>query len=112
MSETTAPPARHANGRFGPGNPGRRAGARNQISHRVAMAILEDFEANQDEVLQRLRTCFTPAYFALLLRLLDRQLQAETASADECVDAELGLMFQRVRAAVDSAPAPHRINGD
>ena len=29
MSDSPAP-ARHANGRFGPGNPGRRAGARNQ----------------------------------------------------------------------------------
>ncbi len=42
MPDTAAPanhaPARHPNGRFGPGNPGRRAGARNHVSHRAAMA--------------------------------------------------------------------------
>ena len=77
-SDSSAP-ARHANGRFGPGNPGRRAGARSRVSHRAAMAILQDFELHKGSVLERLRTQFAPAYFAVLTRLLDRELQVETA---------------------------------
>ena len=86
MSDVPALIVRHANGRFGPGNPGRRAGALNRISHRAAMAILEDFESNGDELLARLRRAYAPAYFAVLLRFLDRRLQAETPAFDD--DAE------------------------
>jgi hypothetical protein len=49
------PPARHADGRFGPGNPGRRPGSRNRASHRALTAILDDFHDNKDVVLPRLR---------------------------------------------------------
>jgi hypothetical protein len=43
-------PARHANGRFGPGNPGRPRGSRNRTSRRMALALLEQFEAQGAEV--------------------------------------------------------------
>jgi len=83
MPQTPALTARHANGRFGPGNPGRRAGARNRISHRAAMAILQDFELHRDEVLQDLRRGYPPAYLAILLRLLDRELQSEPPAFED-----------------------------
>lgn len=57
--ETSPPPARHADGRFGPGNPGRRPGSRNRASHRALTAILDDFHDNKDVVLPRLRQYFT-----------------------------------------------------
>ena len=88
MPDTTAP-ARYSNGRFGPGNPGRRAGSRNQISHRAAMAIMEDFELNQEDVLKKLRSDFTPAYFAVLARLMDRQLRVDAPMADEWSDVDV-----------------------
>jgi hypothetical protein len=99
MQDTTAP-ARYSNGRFGPGNPGRRAGARNQISHRAVMAILEDFELNEKNVLVRLRNEFTPAYFAVLTRLLDRQLQVDSPLVDEWSDAEAARVYDLARRAV------------
>jgi hypothetical protein len=100
------PPARYANGRFGPGNPGRRAGARNRISHRATMAILEDFELHRGEVLDRLRRYFTPAYFAILTRLLDRELQTETPALDDYSDAELVRIVQLARAALNNVNDP------
>ena len=133
-------PARYANGRFGPGNPGRRAGARNLVSHRAAMAILEDFELHQGEVLELLRRGYTPAYFAILTRLLDRGLQVETPVFDDYSQAELAQTANLARRALtlnedprtallelegvlvnplgidppslDLSASPHRINGD
>jgi len=100
------PPARHANGRFGPGNPGRRAGARGRVSHRAALAILEDFEQHRDEVLELLRRSYTPAYFAILTRMLDRELKAETPAIDDYSDAELAHTVRLARLALTANPAP------
>jgi len=57
-------------GRFATGGTGRPAGARNKVSRRVAQAILADFEANQHEVLPRLRQWFLPQYVSLIARLV------------------------------------------
>ena len=105
MSDT-ASPARHANGRFGPGNPGRRAGARNRVSHRAAMAILDDFELHKDELLQRLRIYHAPAYFAILTRLLDRELRNETPAFDDCDDVELARTLALARSALTPDQSP------
>jgi hypothetical protein len=108
MSDTadTTLPARYANGRFGPGNPGRRAGARNRVSHRAAMAILEDFELHRGEVLDRLRRLFTPAYFAILTRLLDRELQVEAPAFDDYSEAELARTVLLARSALNGCADP------
>jgi hypothetical protein len=99
MSDTPAP-ARHANGRFGPGNPGRRNGARNRVSHRAAMAILEDFELHKDELLHRLRIYHAPAYFAILNRLLDRELQNDAPALDDYDEVELARTVALARSAL------------
>lgn len=128
-------PARHANGRFGPGNPGRRAGARHRVSHRAAMAILQDFELHKADVLKTLRISYTPAYFAILVRLLDRELKVEAPTFDDYSDAELARTVLLARSALngyadprtalleldsalvnqtslDPAASAHRVNGD
>ena len=51
---------RDPGGRFSAGNPGRRVGSRNRVSKRVALAILDDFEANQGDLLARTRRCWEP----------------------------------------------------
>ena len=128
-------PARHANGRFGAGNPGRRTGARNRVSHRAAMAILDDFELHKDDLLKRLRIYHAPAYFAILNRLLDRELKTETPMLDDYDEVELARTVALAHSALSlnqnpriallalegvlvgqssldpTAPA-HRINGD
>jgi hypothetical protein len=137
MSDTSSPAllARYANGRFGPGNPGRRTGARNRVSHRAAMAILRDFELREGEVLERLRKYFTPAYFAILVRMLDRELKIEAPTFEDYSEEELartvllarsalnGCADPRTalieldsalvkRASLDPAASAHRVNGD
>jgi hypothetical protein len=99
MPDTHAP-ARHADGRFGSGNPGRPAGARSRVSHRAAMAILEDFELHKDDVLKCLRVHYTPAYFAILTRLLDRELRNETPTLDDRDEAELARTVALARSAL------------
>ena len=133
-TDTSTLPVRHANGRFGPGNPGRRTGARNRVSHRAAMAILQDFELHKDTVLKLLRQSYTPAYFAILMRLLDRALQVEAPSFDDYSEAELARTVLVARSALNGYADPrvalleldsalvsqssldpasaHRINGD
>ncbi len=98
------------------------------------MAILEDFESHGAEVLGRLRRHFTPAYFAILVRLLDRQLQIETAEAEDLSDSEVRdtvnlarralslnenhrtalIELEQVLQSARAGPAleAHRINGD
>ena len=99
------------------------------------MAILEDFELHQEEVLKRLRNYFTPAYFAILTKLLDRQLQVETLALDDYSQDELAQTARLARQCLtvnedpltalielesvlvnqtrlDPAPSAHRIYGD
>ena len=127
--------ARNANGRFGPGNSGRRTGAHNRVSHRAATAILDDFELHKEDVLNRLRIYHAPAYFAILTRLLDRELQNEVPALDDYDEAELARTVALARSALslndnprlallelegvlvgqaslDSSAETHRIAGD
>ena len=108
MTDTSTPalPARYANGRFGPGNPGRRIGARNRVSHRAAMAILQDFELHKSDVLTLLRQSYTPAYFAILMRLLDRELQVETPAFDDYSEEELARTVLLARSALNGYADP------
>ena len=59
MTLAAEPPARYANGRFGPGNPSRPLGSRNRASQRAIMSILDDFEVNRVHVLDKMRRHFT-----------------------------------------------------
>jgi hypothetical protein len=93
-------PARYTDGRFGPGNPGRRAGSRNEASRRVVMGILEHFEKNRDAILDRLGGQYTPAYAGLLARLLPRQVELAPSPIDEVSDTEIARMLRGVRATV------------
>ena len=102
----TAPPARYANGRFGPGNPGRRIGARSRVSHRAVMAILEDFELHKDAVMKRLREYHAPAYFAILNRLLERELKAEAPSLDDYSEGEIAQTIRLARQVLSSNEDP------
>jgi hypothetical protein len=85
MSDS-APLARYPDGRFGPGNPGRRAGARNKMSHRAAMAILEDFEVHKDKLMEGMRYAHKVAYFTAMLQFVGRHL--ENGALDEPLGAD------------------------
>jgi hypothetical protein len=107
-SRLDPPPGRLANGQFTLGNPGRRAGSRNRASHRVVMAILNDFERNRIDVLEHLRRKFPVNYFDTLARLTP-QLMA--GSGDTChedwTDSEAAQIVYRARQVLATAPNPH-----
>jgi hypothetical protein len=124
-----APPARYANGRFGPGNPGRLAGARNRMSHRTVMRILEDFDLHSPVLLDRMRKSFTPAYFEILCRMLEKTPPDEPRALAEISDVEAASLLGHVRTCLQvvespraalveldamllAGPESHRINGD
>jgi hypothetical protein len=104
MTDATATPhtlGRHANGRFGPGNPGRRPGSRNRASHRAVLAILDDFEMHQEQVLGRLREFFTPHYIDIVSRLLPRQIEVAAPDLDSYSEAEIAHVVRQARSALD-----------
>ena len=73
----------------------------------TAMAILQDFELHRGEVLERLRKYFTPAYFAILVRMLDRELRVETPAFDDYSEAELARTVLLARSALNGYADPH-----
>lgn len=93
-------PVRYSDGRFGPGNPGRRPGSRNTASHRMVLGVLEHFERNRDTILDRLGKQYTPAYAGLLGRLAPRQVELAPSILEHISDAEIARMLRGVRATV------------
>jgi hypothetical protein len=98
---TPALPARYENGRFGPGNPGRRPGARGRMGNRVIMAILEDFLVNKDLALKNARFENPIAYLNTLLKLLPSADAAEPADLRAWPDADVETALTRVHAALE-----------
>ena len=95
------PSERDANGRFARGNPGRPFGSRNRVSKRVARAILRDFEANQAELLPRMRDWFLPQYLSLVGRLLPRAAEdGGSPELDGLREAEAARLIADARAAL------------
>ena len=75
MDDTPTPtrgPARYADGRFGPGNPGRPLGSRNRVAKRIALGLLHHYAAHEDDILERLERFHFPDYVRLISRLLPR----------------------------------------
>jgi hypothetical protein len=99
-------PGRQANGQFAHGNPGRRAGSRNRASHRVVMAILEDFEQNKIDVLERLRYMHTTSYFSTLARLAPPLMESGEPDAETWSDAEAAQIIARARQMLACQPNP------
>lgn len=112
MTDTSANPptstGRQANGRFGPGNPGRRPGSRNRMSHATMMAILDDFDQHKRALLQVLRTRQSAKYFNTFARLAPRMLKNEIADFDGYSDAEAAGILARVRQVLADTTDPRR----
>jgi hypothetical protein len=107
MDGSEIPPVRDAHGRFAAGNKGRPFGSRNRVSKRVARAILADFEAHQDEVLEKLRRWFAPQYVSLVARLLPRvnESGAGVELDDALEQAETATIAAALRAALERLEA-------
>jgi len=95
----SAPPAlaRHENGRFGPGNPGRKPGSRGRRGSRVVAAILDDFMENKEAALKHFRYNSSPAYLNTIVKLLPAQSEVELSNVSGWSDAEVDEAMKRVR---------------
>ncbi|HEY2178141.1 MAG TPA: hypothetical protein VGH15_06115 [Caulobacteraceae bacterium] len=101
--ETTAPPARHASGRFGPGNPGRPPGSRNRMPSHAARAILDHFEANRERLLDELiaRPDQRGLYIRLVSRLLPREVEAPDVEPPARTAGEVAAVYAEARMLLD-----------
>lgn len=89
-------PARYADGRFGPGNPGRPLGSYNRASRRAALAILNHFEAIQHNFLDKLEYN-SAMYIALLSKVLPRQIEIGASGLAGISDLEVIKAFAAAR---------------
>ena len=99
-------PTRQCGGRFGPGNPGRRIGARAKASHKVVMAILEDFQFHRHEVLKNIRASDAQAYLATVMRLLPAMDELETEPAEPLTLDQAAKVARRVRQTLGQGEEP------
>lgn len=65
------------------------------------MTILEDFEANHEVVLERLRKIHTEHYIDVITRLLPLQIDVTTPDGPAWSEAELADVVRQARAALD-----------
>ncbi|HEY5107817.1 MAG TPA: hypothetical protein VII73_13790 [Caulobacteraceae bacterium] len=109
MDDPSSPSGRHADGRFANGHKGgRRHGSRNRVSHRVLMAIFDDFEAHKAELLNRLRVTYTPDYFRTLARLAPSMLADDRPEFENHSDAEASRLVSRLRQVLAATENPRR----
>jgi hypothetical protein len=96
-----AAPTRDAHGRFAAGNAGRRKGSRNRASNRLAMALLDDFSANEADNIERLRRWFFPQYVQLMARFLPREAGGSRPDFEAYSAEETARVTATARAALD-----------
>jgi hypothetical protein len=95
-------PARYADGRFGPGNPGRPMGSVNRASRRAALVLLEHFQANQALFLDKMVDGSVEnrrIYAGLISHVLPRQVEVGPSDATPICEEELKKAIARVRMA-------------
>ena len=83
MDETSGRgPARRADGRFGPGNPGRRRGSQNRMSQRIALGLLRHYAEHEAEILERLKRGHFKDYMRLIGQMLPRDPDVDAPDLD------------------------------
>ena len=93
--------ARHVDGRFGPGNPGRPRGSRNRISGRIALGLLQHYAQHEAEILDRLRRHFFADYMRLIGRMLPRNAGPETPDVEAMSPEDVARVTRAVRRALN-----------
>lgn len=97
-------PARYANGRFGPGNPGRLPGSRNRITQRIALSLLNHYEANEAQYLEKLSSWQGfPQFMRLIERMLPRELEDGAPELAALSSEDAARVTRAVRTALDRA---------
>jgi hypothetical protein len=92
---------RNSQGRWIKGNPGRVRGSRNRITHRVVMALLDDFQCYEEENIERLRRWYFPIYVQLMARFLPRETGAGGPDFGSYSPEEMARVVAAAREAMD-----------
>lgn len=91
---------RLADGRFGPGNPGRPRGSRNRMTNEVVMVLLDDFWRNEADVIAKARRWFLPDYLRFLARFLPRETRPAGPDLASYGPAEQAALVAAAKAAL------------
>jgi hypothetical protein len=94
-------PARHADGRFGPGNTGRPLGSRNRVSKRIALSLLNHYAEHEAEILDRLSRQHFIEYMRLIGRMLPRPPADGQPDLESMPPEDEARVVDAVRAAVE-----------
>jgi hypothetical protein len=101
MTDMHLTAGRDAGGRFAAGNTGRPRGSRNRVTNRLAMALLDDFAANEGETIERLRRSYFPQYVQLMGRFVAGAAGAARPDFSDYGAAETASVAAAVRAALE-----------
>ena len=101
MSDTSAAFPRDEAGRFKAGNPGRPKGSRNRMTNRLAMALLDDFSANEADNIERLRRWHFQQYVQLMGRFLPRVTNEARSDFSDYSAEETAMTAAAVREALE-----------
>jgi hypothetical protein len=63
----------------------------------MVLTILKDFEANQAELLERLRHTYTPSYFNTLARMLPQMAHTDVSEVGDYSDAQAARLTRSLR---------------
>ena len=98
-------PIRDANGRFGPGNPGRPAGARGRMSRRIALGLLRHYADHEAEILERLSRRYFADYMRLIGQMLPRDPGVEAPDLQTLPPQDAARVTRAVRCALERVEA-------
>jgi len=91
---------RDASGRFAAGNPGRPKGSRNRMTNRLAMALLDDFTAHEEDNLRKMRRWYFTDYVRLMGRFLPAHVKQVRPDFGDYTPAETARVVAAARAAL------------
>jgi hypothetical protein len=98
-------PARYANGRFGPGNPGRKLGSRNRMSKAIALGLLQHYRDHEAEILDQLYRVWFSDYIRLIGRMLPREPKESAFDLDTLTPEETTRTVEALRGVLDRIDA-------
>lgn len=90
---------RATNGRFGPGNSGKPAGARNKLQADFILALQKDFKENGPDVINIVRVERPADYLKILASILPKEMLLSASPLEEMSDDELANAIETLRQA-------------
>ena len=96
-------PLHDANGRFAPGNPGRRKGSRNRMTNQLALGLLDDMALNEAANIEKMRRWYFPQYVQLMTRFIPREAVRPRPDFADYAPEETAQVLAAARRALEAA---------